>query len=36
MMLVVKENADYTCKMEGGKGAFREIADLLIRSNYND
>lgn len=29
----VKENADYTCKMEGGKGAFREIADLLIRSN---
>ena len=33
---VVKENADYTFKMEGGKGAFREIADLLIRSNYND
>ena len=30
---VVKENVDYTCKMEGGKGAFREIADLLIRSN---
>jgi YrbI family 3-deoxy-D-manno-octulosonate 8-phosphate phosphatase len=30
---VVKENADYTCKMEGGKGAFREIADLIIESN---
>ena len=28
-----KENADYTCKMEGGKGAFREIADLIIESN---
>ena len=29
----VKEKADYVCAAKGGKGAFREFAELLIRSN---
>lgn len=26
----IKKNCDYVCKKKGGKGAFREIADLII------
>lgn len=26
----VKKLADYVCKLKGGKGAFREVADLII------
>lgn len=28
----IKKKCDYICKMNGGKGAFREIADLIIKS----
>jgi 3-deoxy-D-manno-octulosonate 8-phosphate phosphatase (KDO 8-P phosphatase) len=33
----VKETVDYVCKSDGGNGAFREIADLILESklNYN-
>ena len=27
---IIKKNADYICKMKGGEGVFREIADLII------
>ncbi len=26
----IKKNTDYTCKNNGGRGAFREIADLVL------
>ena len=26
----IKENVDYICKTEGGKGAFREFAELIL------
>jgi len=26
----VKENADYICKLNGGKGVFREVSDLIL------
>jgi YrbI family 3-deoxy-D-manno-octulosonate 8-phosphate phosphatase len=29
-MEIIKKNADYICKMKGGEGVFREIADLII------
>ena len=28
----VKKQSDYVCKMEGGKGAFRELVDLILLS----
>jgi len=31
-MSVIKKNVDYICKMKGGEGVFREVADLII--NY--
>ena len=29
----VKKISDYICNINGGKGAFRELADLIIKSN---
>ena len=32
----VKKISDYICNVDGGKGAFRELADLILKSkNYN-
>tara|TARA_B100000029_G_C17516143_1_gene938142 strand:- start:23 stop:520 length:498 start_codon:yes stop_codon:yes gene_type:complete len=31
--LEIKKIADYICKLEGGKGVFREMADLIIKYN---
>ena len=27
----IKKIVDYVCKLEGGKGAFREMADLILK-----
>jgi YrbI family 3-deoxy-D-manno-octulosonate 8-phosphate phosphatase len=29
-MEIIKKNVDYICKMKGGDGVFREVADLII------
>ena len=29
-MDIIKENVDYVCALDGGKGAFREFAELII------
>tara|TARA_Y100000310_G_scaffold183516_1_gene183660 strand:+ start:5172 stop:5687 length:516 start_codon:yes stop_codon:yes gene_type:complete len=31
---IVKKIADYTCKTSGGKGVFREVADLILLSKF--
>ena len=33
-MEIVKEKCDYICKKNGGNGAFREIADLILKSQF--
>ena len=30
----IKEHVDYVCSKDGGKGAFREISDLIIFSKF--
>ena len=30
-MEIIKKNVDYICKMKGGDGVFREVADLIIK-----
>jgi len=30
----VKKNVDYVCKQYGGNGAFREIADLILHTQF--
>ena len=32
---IIKKTADYTCAKAGGKGAFREIAELIISKRGN-
>ena len=27
----IKKISDYVCKLEGGKGVFREMADLILK-----
>ena len=34
-MIQVKKIADYRCKASGGKGCFREIADLILLSKFS-
>ncbi len=31
----VKKLVNYTCKKEGGKGAFREISDLILSNKFS-
>ena len=33
-MSVIKKNVDYICKMKGGEGVFREVADLIISYKF--
>ena len=33
-MEIVKEKCDYICNKNGGNGAFREIADLMLKSQF--
>ena len=30
----VKKNVDYVCQQYGGNGAFREIADLILHTQF--
>ena len=32
---IVKKTADYTCEKDGGKGVFREVAELIIDNKRN-
>ena len=34
-VIQVKKIADYRCKASGGKGCFREIADLILLSKFS-
>jgi 3-deoxy-D-manno-octulosonate 8-phosphate phosphatase (KDO 8-P phosphatase) len=29
-----KENADYVCKLNGGQGSFRELADMILKIKF--
>jgi len=31
----VKKNANYVCKLQGGHGAFREIADFILSAKFS-
>ena len=31
-----KKTADYVCKLNGGQGAFREVADLILQAKYSN
>lgn len=31
---LVKKNVDYVCRQSGGNGAFREIADLVLQTQF--
>ena len=33
-MKIIKKNVDYICKMKGGEGVFREVADLIISYKF--
>ena len=33
-MKIIKKNVDYICKMKGGEGVFREVADLIISHKF--
>jgi len=30
----IKDQVDYTCKLSGGEGAFRELADFILKIKY--
>ena len=31
---MIKKNVDYVCSKDGGKGAFREISDMIIKQKF--
>ena len=31
---LIKREVDYVCKNDGGKGTFRELADLILTSKF--
>jgi YrbI family 3-deoxy-D-manno-octulosonate 8-phosphate phosphatase len=33
--LIVQNNCDYICENEGGRGAFRELADIILSQKIN-
>ena len=33
---LIKREVDYVCKNDGGKGTFRELADLILTSKFPD
>ena len=33
-MSIIKKEVDYVCKLKGGEGAFREMADLILYNKF--
>jgi YrbI family 3-deoxy-D-manno-octulosonate 8-phosphate phosphatase len=33
---MIKEHVDYVCSKDGGKGAFREISDMIFKENFSN